>query len=91
MKHLTCFLVLFLISGVGSFDLVIDEIPDVSISRQGPGLPSSLISVSKLRLALLGAVLDHCFIALLVSLLPLAENKIVLITVFHLSFVVLVP
>lgn len=35
MKPLICFLVLFLISGVGSFDLVIDEIPDVSIFKAG--------------------------------------------------------
>lgn len=42
MKCLRRFLVLFLISGVGSFDLIIDDIPDVSIWRQGPGLPSLL-------------------------------------------------
>lgn len=67
MKHLLCFLVLFLISGVGSFDLVIDEIPDVSISRQGLGLPSLLKSTSKLQLASVGTELGHCFTALLVS------------------------
>lgn len=50
MEHLICFLALFLISGVGSFDLVIDEIPDVSISRQGPGLLSLLKSVLKMQL-----------------------------------------
>lgn len=31
MKYLSSFLVLFLISGVEGFDLVIDDIPDVSI------------------------------------------------------------
>lgn len=46
MKHLVCLMVLYLISEVGSFDLVIDEIPDVSISRQGLGLPGLLKSRS---------------------------------------------
>lgn len=67
MKHLICFLILFLVSGVGSFDLVIDEIPDVSISRQGLGLPSLLMSMLELQLASVGAELGHCFRALLVS------------------------
>lgn len=67
MKHLICFLVSFLVSAVGSFDLVIDEIPDVSISRQGLGLLSMLKSTSKLQLTSVGAELGHCFVALLVS------------------------
>lgn len=49
MKYLSSFLVLFLISGVGGFDLVIDDIPDVSIWRQGPGLPCLLKSIRKLQ------------------------------------------
>lgn len=47
MKCLSCFLVLFLFSGVGGFDLVIDDIPDVSTGRQGLGLPSLLKSAAK--------------------------------------------
>lgn len=37
MKCLIYFMVLFLISEVGSFDLVIDGIPDVSISSRAQG------------------------------------------------------
>lgn len=67
MKHLLCFLGLFLIPGVGSFDLVIDEIPDVSISTQGLSLPSLLKSALKLQLSWVGVESDRCFTALLVS------------------------
>nr|XP_021139871.1 inter-alpha-trypsin inhibitor heavy chain H2 [Columba livia] len=48
MKHLLCFLGLFLIPGIGSFDLVIDEIPDEVenlIDLEIDGFPSS----SKMR------------------------------------------